>query len=397
MASKYPARARELPDQVPMGQAVHNLRGLREAMKGLRRRTAPGSGALRPEFLVVLGEKLEAHHMSLLEDWGMRYLQGELPPWFSKVWLSVETVPLYKTEEREGVRPIGMRNPLAKLLHMIVIKQNEAELIKFFEPQQIVMSKGGASKLVHSVRLMMEEEQLRREQGEVVEEELVTCKIDISNAFNYCSRASIVEALVKEPSLQHLAWTTACQLAPCHGLEARGERWGEGKEGSTQGDSAASAQYCASWHKHVRKLDAALAPAGMAKFGMDDGYCVGYPSILFPAMPRFAEAVLLHCNLHLNLSKCEIFCWSGELPADALPGMTLAGMEVDGEWESGCLVYGVPVGTDRYVAAMLDIKVEEIARKATTTCKVLEGEAQALWAVLRLSILQKFGSGESKS
>ena len=79
------------------------------------------------------------------------------------------------------------------------------------------------------------------------------------------------------------------------------------------------------------------------------------------------------------------------MPANALPGMTLAGMEVDGVWESGCLVYGVPVGTDRYVAAMLDTKVEEIARNAARTCKVLEGEAQALWAVLRLSILQKFG------
>ena len=66
MASKYPARARELPDQVPMGQAVHNLRGLREGMKGLCRRKAPGSGGLRPEFLVVLGERLEAHHMALL-------------------------------------------------------------------------------------------------------------------------------------------------------------------------------------------------------------------------------------------------------------------------------------------------------------------------------------------
>ena len=37
------------------------------------------------------------------------------------------------------------------------------------------------------------------------------------------------------------------------------------------------------------------------------------------------------------------------------PCMTLAGMEVEGEWEDGSLVYGVPVGTDSYVAAMLDL------------------------------------------
>ena len=190
MASKYPARARELPDQVPMGQAVHNLRGLREGMKGLRKRTAPGSGGLRPEFLIVLGEKLEAYHMALLEDWGMRYLQGELPPWFSVMWLSVETVPLYKSKEKEAVRLIGMRNPLAKLLHRMVVRENEADLVAFFEPQQIALSKGGASKLMHSVQLMMEKEELRREQGVEAVEEIVVCKIDTTNAFNSDARAS---------------------------------------------------------------------------------------------------------------------------------------------------------------------------------------------------------------
>ena len=93
MARKYPARVRELPDEVPLGQAVPHLRGLREGLKGLGRRRAPGSGGLRAEFLKVLGESLEAQQMALLEDWVMRYLQGDLPPWFYKVWLSVGLCP----------------------------------------------------------------------------------------------------------------------------------------------------------------------------------------------------------------------------------------------------------------------------------------------------------------
>ena len=216
------------------------------------------------------------------------------------------------------MRPIGMRNPLAKLLHRIVVQENEADLIAFFEPQQVALSKGGASKLVHSVRLMMEKELLRREQGEEAEEEMVVCKIDATNAFNSDSRASVVEALVEEPSLQHLAWSTACQLAPCYGLENRGEKWGEGEERVTQGDPPASPQFCASWHQPVRELDAALAPEGMAKFGMDDGYCVGYPSTLFPALLKFARGVEEKCNIQLNLRKCEVFTRRGscqqELP-----------------------------------------------------------------------------------
>ena len=142
-------------------------------------------------------------------------------------------------------------------------------------------------------------------------EEIVVCKINATNAFNSDARASVVEALVKEPSLQHLAWSTACQLAPCYGLERRGEKWGESAAGVTQGDPPASPQFCASWHQPVRDLVAALAPDGMAKFGRDDGYCVGYPSKLFPALLRFAREVEENCNIQLNLSKCEVFTWTG--------------------------------------------------------------------------------------
>ena len=40
---------------------------------------------------------------------------------------------------------------------------------------------------------------------------------------------------------------------------------------------------------------------------------------------------------------------------------------------------------------MLDIKVDEVARGARRAREVLKGEAQALWAVLRLSLQQQFG------
>ena len=39
---------------------------------------------------------------------------------------------------------------------------------------------------------------------------------------------------------------------------------------------------------------------------------------------------------------------------------------------------------------MLNIKVEEVARRTTRSCKILKGESQELWCVLRLSIQQQF-------
>ena len=51
LEAKYPAREHELPARVVKGEAVTNMRGLREGLKNLRKRRSPGAGGLRPEFL----------------------------------------------------------------------------------------------------------------------------------------------------------------------------------------------------------------------------------------------------------------------------------------------------------------------------------------------------------
>ena len=398
LAAKYPERVHELPARVFKGEAVVNMRGLREGLKSLRRRRSAGSGGLRPEFLRVIGEKMEADHMRLLEDWCRRFLHGELPPWFNVIWLSVQTVPLYKSQRRDAIRPIGMRNPLSKLLNGIMIGENKAELLDFFEPQQIALSDAGSARLVHCVRLLAEMELLKHEDRGAEDhfgpwqEEMVGVKIDVKNAFNTCSPTAIISALEEENSLKHMAWAVACQLGPEQPLESGGKRWGTRKTGATQGDTAGPPLFCASWHKWVRKLDKSLSEVGgLARFGMDDGYCWGPPSVLFPAIEVFRRDIMLNCSLELEVSKSECFSWSGQLPPEAPRDIRLAGEMVDGRWEPGWIVYGCPMGTDAYVAHMLDKKVEELAEGAKRACEVLEEESQALWAVLRLSLQQQFG------
>jgi hypothetical protein len=396
MASKYPERYKELPARVVRGRPVQDLKGLREALGKTGRRRAPGTGGLRAEFLHVLAECLQGPYMRLLEDWGLRFLQGELPPWFYVVFLSVQTVPLFKTAQRTGVRPIGMRNTLSKVFNKMMVEENKGDLVAYFEPEQLAMSAGGAAKLVHTCRLSLEKEEQRLEKEEQNHdeeegEEKAMVKIDVKNAFNCASRHATVTNLEKEDSLQHLAWAAAVQLAPRFALESGGVQWGEGAEGDTQGDPAAFVWFAVSWHPFVRELNATLSAAGgFARFGADDGYCWGPPSVLFPALERFRLQILEHCNLQLEQSKCEVFTWSGRLPREAPRNMSRAGAGVGGRWESGLLVYGVPVGTDSYVSHMLDIKVNELASKAGKLCKVLEGESQSLWSCLRLSLQQQF-------
>ena len=205
MTAKYSVRETAFPVRVIKGRTIEHMRGLKDSLKNMskRRGKAPGTGGLRSEFLQVLGELLSDDHTRLLEDFGLRYLHGELQAWFYIVWLTVQTVPLFKTKNRDTVRPIGVRNNLPKMFHQEPIQQNKSELREALEPQQLAMSPAGAAKLVHTVRMMMEENP-----------DMAAVKIDVKNAFNEVLREAIITALSDDPSLQHMAWSASTRKWP---------------------------------------------------------------------------------------------------------------------------------------------------------------------------------------
>ena len=264
LKSKYPARGKPLPARVTKGQCVDGLAGLRESLLKLEPGVSPGTGGMKAEYLITLAERLEDQEMDLMEEFGMKYLRGDLPLWFYPVWLTVQTVPLFKTEQKNTLRPVGVRNPLLKLWHRQVVIQNKQELKRYMEPQQIACTEAGAGKLVMSVRSLIE---LKRD--------FVVAKLDLKNAFNENARSAVIEALEEEPTLKHLAWFAATVLAPYSGLETGGRRWGETGEGGTQGAPESAPLFCVAIQRAVRRMDARCrAAGGMAKFGMDDGYAV---------------------------------------------------------------------------------------------------------------------------
>ena len=68
---------------------------------------------------------------------------------------------------------------------------------------------------------------------------------------------------------------------------------------------------------------------GMARFGMDDGYAIGPPDIVFPAIEKFALDVRQQCLLVWEKTKTEVFAWNGLVPENATEGLTRAGLEID--------------------------------------------------------------------
>ena len=328
-------------------------------------------------FVRCLAEVGEDHELDMLESFSLRYLNGEFPPWFNKVWNSVSTVPLLKPDK--NLRPVGVKSSFNRIIHKRVITGNRGGLIEHLEPQQLAVSAAGGAKLVHSVRMLLEHRQ-----------DFVAVKLDIRNAHNEVSRASILEALDREPSLRHLVWHAATCLAPHTGLESGGKMWGQSGEGMTQGDPEAGGFFCVSWQPQVRELDATLkAAGGMAKFGNDDGYVIGPSTVLFPALAQFAQQIQEEHLLHLQVRKTEVFTWSGELPAEAPPGIARAGVMVGEDFLPGMIVYGIPVGSNAYVRHMLEKVVDGVAEEVTRVQEVLAGDSQAMWSVLLCSLSHK--------
>ena len=383
MEAKYPDRGKEMPARVSKGQCVDTMRTLREPLLALKRGVAPGTGQLRPEFLITLAEVWEegCSTWDMLDNFAMRHVGGTLPAWYYKVCMTVETVPLFKTAGQDPslLRPIGMRNPFIKTIHREVIKQNKGEFVSFLEPCQLGMSVAGGAKLVHVVRMLLEEKR-----------EFVCVKLDFRNAFNEVYRARVVEALEEELTLRHLAHHAATVLAPGSGLESKGVLWGESVEGVTQGDPESGPYFCVAIHKYVMEADNVLASqGGCARFGWDDGYLVGPPVSVFQVLERFAAQAEEKCGLFLQKTKTEVFTWDGSLPPGTTPGLVRAGAVVSGQWEPGLICYGVPIGTDTYVHTKLEEKVSEVAREVGTVAKVLQDERQAMWSVLCSSTSQK--------
>ena len=162
--------------------------------------------------------------MGCLEGFGLRYLRGELPPWFYSVFLANQSVALFKDSGKVAVWPIGVKHTLVRSLHREVVKQNRGEIVRYLEPEQLALSKGGGQKLVFCVRTLLEENP-----------GFVAYKLDIKNAQNCISRATCLEEFKRISELHHLLWHIATTLGPHMALTLVVSSGGKPRKGSLKG------------------------------------------------------------------------------------------------------------------------------------------------------------------
>jgi hypothetical protein len=287
-----------MPASVLKGTAMDSLPCLKEVLLDLKPGKSGGFGGMKNEYLRCAGQNWDEREIGAFEEFGLRYLNVTLPPWFYKVASSVSTVALFKsaTQDPTLIRPVGVKSSAIRLLHGEVMTFNRGALREHCEPQQLCFTPGCGASLVHTVRMMCE-----------AHPDWPCVSIDLKNAHNEISRCATVESFEEARGLQHLAQHMAAYLTSHPRLEASGEEWGESGEGGAQGDPEAGAAFAVPVQPAVEELHRELASVGgVAVFGNDDGFAVGPPAIVFQAVQRFADRVFRTCNLRLQVSKRKV-------------------------------------------------------------------------------------------
>ena len=175
LASKYPARHRELPRFVRRYEPVEAIPSLKDDLLSLGSGVSAGYGGDRNEFWTACARVWSREDFKVFKKFCLKYLGGSLQPWFYMVWNSVLTIALFKDALRDSLRPVGVEASLLRNIHGTVLSSNKQAITEYLEPQQLALSKAGGHRLVHSVRLAMEQNP-----------HFVCVKLDIENAqFNF--------------------------------------------------------------------------------------------------------------------------------------------------------------------------------------------------------------------
>jgi len=389
LREKHPPRKAVVPQSLAQLGEFRRLQvELGPVFRDLDVRGGTGASGFRNSYLKVLAQSFVDPHaaqaLALTEQFAELYVNAELPGWFYYLFSSLRMVAPVKAVPADAgmapdVRPIGIGECLRRAIHKSVIAQMKPSLAEHLWPQQVAIGvAGGLSILIFGVRLVLE-----------VFPGWVVVKIDLRNAYNEICRASVLQRLAEVPHVRDLVPPMWANYLPESMVFIPGEGSAtadfSSAEGVQQGEPMAGAGFCVGIHPEVCQLDAELnAVGGMAKFDMDDGYAVGPPEVVFPAVQRFAVAVRA-LGLELQLGKCKCYSPAGDMEnhRDRPPQMQVGHMlDAAGVFCYGIDVGGIPMGDDGYVAAFLDCKAGEAMSKITNiNLKLRSRHLQSLFAV----------------
>jgi hypothetical protein len=245
---------------------------------------------------LVESDLCRAGIITLLSD----IVNNNLPDQARQYLLSSRVVGLAKPDN--GVRPIAIGEVFYRLAAVLAVRRVTAVASTLLMPHQYGIGvASGAERILHSMQHTLTDKQRR----------LAALKCDISNAFNCCNRALLLERLYSTPELSALysiadfAYSTPSTL-----LLERGDGDSiQSSNGVRQGDPLSTLLFCL-YMRDVYASVAAAADVTLYAF-VDDLHVVGEPREVMKAFAAL-ETALPAVSLTCNTSKSHFAYFHGE-------------------------------------------------------------------------------------
>eukprot|EP00873_Tetraselmis_striata_P033123 jgi/Tetstr1/453387/TSEL_040369.t1 len=124
------------------------------------------------------------------------------------------------------------------------------------------------------------------------------------------------------------------------------------------GAPLATTSFCVAIHPEVQPCDTTLeVNDGAARFNADDGFLVGLPEHVWPALHAFRTSIKASVGLEVRFAKMQAYSANMEAARREAPA-DIECPELDGH--HGIAVLNVPLGSPKYVQAYMRGKAEEL-------------------------------------
>jgi hypothetical protein len=270
---------------------IEDCEVVRSIIRSSNNGSASGPSGWGGNMLSTLAESpiCMAGIITLLKD----IINGNIPAASRPYLLACRLVGLNKNGG--GVRPIAIGEVFYRLAAVIAVKKVVIQAVDLLAPHQYgVGMSSGAERILHSMQHTMADKTLK----------YAAMKIDVSNAFNSCDRARMLNELYATPQLASLfriadfAYSTSSMLLleRCEGDHI------ESSNGVRQGDPLSSLLFCL----YVRSMYAQLAEkADVTLYGyVDDLHIVGKPAEVMKAFTAL-QALMPEVGLQFNTKKSQ--------------------------------------------------------------------------------------------
>eukprot|EP00873_Tetraselmis_striata_P044660 jgi/Tetstr1/464924/TSEL_009658.t1 len=282
----------------------------------------------------------------------------------SAVNLARLVAPVKKLGEGRApdVRHVAVGEAERRAAERAVVDSMKEAYVSVLTPSQLgVGIPAGDSVLIHGVRLIAEKLGPRA----------VIVHTDLRNAYNEAWRRTIIQRHIDCSPLHPVIPAFLASLSTDSYLVVDDRSAPlRSEDGVQQGAPLATTSFCVAIHPEVPQCDTTLEVNDeAARFNADDGFLVGLPEHVWPALHAFRTSIKASVGLEVRFDKMQAYNADMEAARREAPA-DIEWPELDGH--HGIAVLNVPLGSPEYVQAYMRGKAEELREEVEAFAEAVD-------------------------